>query len=112
MAQKIGIRSSALTHPGRKRSHNEDFVAYFEPGEADVLQASGRLYIIADGVGGASEGERASQYAAEKVLYEYYQQPEADPGERLRRSLSMPRTRGLFVEWLLPWLPQSSGGIG
>jgi PPM family protein phosphatase len=87
MAKKLGIRSSVLTHPGRKRSHNEDFVAYFEPGDADVLRASGRLYIIADGVGGASEGERASQYAAEKVLYEYYQQPELDPGERLKHAM-------------------------
>ena len=87
MAKNLSIRSSALTHPGRKRSHNEDFVAYFEPADTDVLVASGRLYIIADGVGGASEGERASQYAAEKVLYDYYQHPELDPGDRLKRAM-------------------------
>lgn len=83
------INSAALTDRGRKRPQNEDFVEFFEPDEVDELQASGNLYIVADGVGGASKGERASQYAAQKVLYEYYQYPEVEPSERLRQAFRL-----------------------
>jgi PPM family protein phosphatase len=76
--------SSALTHPGRKRSSNQDFVTFFEPDTLEDIKASGSLYIVADGVGGAAKGDRASQYAAQKVLHEYYRSPQVDLGERLR----------------------------
>lgn len=79
----LQLRYSLLSHPGRKRQHNEDFVASFDPDNQDDLQRSGRLFILADGVGGASKGERASQYAAQKVLFEYYRTPEKPPEERL-----------------------------
>ena len=84
MSEVFQIESSCLSHPGKKRANNEDFVTFFEPVNADDLFASGRLYIVADGVGGAADGERASKYAAEKVKYDYYQSPELEPGERLR----------------------------
>ena len=77
-------QSISLSDLGHRRHNNEDFAAYFEPTDAVELKESGSLYIVADGVGGAAKGERASQFAAQKVLYEYYQQPELDPGERLR----------------------------
>lgn len=83
----IHIRSSALTHPGRKRSSNQDFVTFFEPVDPQDLQASGNLYIVADGVGGAAKGERASQYAAQKVLHEYYLFSQEEIGERLQSSM-------------------------
>jgi len=78
------VKSSALTHPGRKRNNNEDFVTFFEPDIQEDIQASGSLYIVADGVGGAAKGERASQYAAQKVLHEYYRYPQMEIGERLK----------------------------
>ena len=62
----VCVRSAALTHPGRKRSNNEDYISYFEPNDENVLGKSGSIYILADGVGGASKGEQASQYAAKK----------------------------------------------
>lgn len=79
------VRSASLSHIGRKRSRNEDFIAVFEPRDLGELSQSGSLYILADGVGGAVQGERASRYAAEKVLYEYYRLPDIDPAERLRQ---------------------------
>lgn len=87
MADSFVIKSGVLSHPGRKRTHNEDFIAYFEPVDPLVLQESGDVYIVADGVGGASEGERASQYAAEKVLHDYYCFPELEPGVRLKQAM-------------------------
>lgn len=78
------VWSDKQTHPGRKRSNNEDYVTSFEPKDEEDLRQSGRLYIVADGVGGASKGEKASKYAAEKVLFEYYRMPDMSPEERLR----------------------------
>jgi|SaaInl7_200m_RNA_FD_contig_41_397909_length_2059_multi_6_in_0_out_0_2 PPM family protein phosphatase len=79
--------SSALTHPGRKRSSNQDFVTFFEPDTPEDIKASGSLYIVADGVGGAAQGDRASQYAAQKVLHDYYRNPQVDIGERMRNAM-------------------------
>ena len=73
------------THPGRKRRNNEDFADFFEPTRLEDLQASGDLYIVADGVGGAAKGEKASRYAAQKALFDYYLYPNIEPGERLVR---------------------------
>lgn len=81
------IHSAAFSDLGKKRSNNEDSFAFFEPEDDGELQASGYLYIVADGVGGAARGERASQYASQRVLYEYYRTPELHPAERLRQSL-------------------------
>ena len=86
-AKDLAIESAVLTHPGRKRRQNEDFVAFFEPDDPTELQQSGRLYIVADGVGGAAKGEKASQYAAQKVLFEFYHDDDPDAGARLRRSM-------------------------
>jgi len=83
------ILSFSLSDRGQSRRNNEDYVASFEPLDPQELRTSGCLYILADGVGGESKGERASKYAAEKVMYEYYQHPELEPGERLRRAMEL-----------------------
>jgi protein phosphatase len=62
-----------------RRKNNEDFIAYFEPTDPDELKNYGCLFIVADGVGGAAKGERASQYAAQKILFDYFQPCEPDP---------------------------------
>lgn len=78
------IERALLTDVGRKRPHNEDFVGYFEPVDPEELASSGRLYIVADGVGGGAAGEVASEYAVKKVLHEYYRSSQPDLGERLK----------------------------
>ena len=84
MADEVYLLTAvAETHPGRKRANNEDYVAFFEPTTEEDLRSSGALYIVADGVGGAAKGERASQFAAQKVLYEYYRRTTTPPPERL-----------------------------
>ena len=39
------------------------------------MTSHGRLYLVADGVGGADSGELASRLAVQTILHEYYQQP-------------------------------------
>jgi serine/threonine protein phosphatase PrpC len=84
---ELTIESAQLTDVGRRRRHNEDYVSYFEPPDPDELARSGRLYIVADGVGGAAAGEVASEYAVKKVLHEYYQSNEPDLGDRLQAAI-------------------------
>jgi PPM family protein phosphatase len=52
----VTLRSGHLTHPGRKRRHNEDSYVHEPP-----------LFAIADGMGGAKAGEIASGLAADAL---------------------------------------------
>ncbi|HSN93901.1 MAG TPA: PP2C family serine/threonine-protein phosphatase [Anaerolineaceae bacterium] len=81
--QQLTIISTSFTDKGLKRHNNEDFVIGFEPQEQEEFDRSGSLYIVADGVGGARKGERASEYAAKKILYDYYQPTILLPKQRL-----------------------------
>lgn len=68
MEATVSLSAAWRTDPGLVRSHNEDFVAVFEPQSPDDLR-HGNLYIVADGVGGADAGEVASQFAGERTLH-------------------------------------------
>lgn len=81
------LNSAQISDPGMKRVKNEDWAAGFEPTNPLEIQVSGSLYIVADGVGGATKGERASQYAAERVLFEFFQETEVEPAQRLHRAM-------------------------
>jgi len=81
------VESSQLSDVGQKRLHNEDYVGFYEPGRPADLEAYGRLYVLADGVGGAAAGELASQYTVKKIMHGYYQNIQDDLGTRLRRAI-------------------------
>lgn len=85
--QAIQVISAKHSDRGQSRPNNEDFALLFEPNDSYRLEHSGSLYVVADGVGGSRDGEKASQYAAERVVNEYYQQPGGTPGDRLRELL-------------------------
>jgi protein phosphatase len=75
------------TNVGLVRKNNEDYLSYFEPGDPQVIESMGRLYIVADGVGGAATGEVASKYAALKVLHTYFNQPALKPWQRIKAGM-------------------------
>lgn len=78
-----GIKSDV----GRVRKNNEDYITFFVPTDVEELKKSGSLFIVADGVGGAAKGEVASHFAADTVVYEYYNNEEVPPAERLARAM-------------------------
>ena len=81
------VESSQLSDVGQKRNHNEDYVGFYEPRQISDLEARGRLYVIADGVGGAAAGEIASEYAVKKIIYNYFQNTDDDPGNGLTQAI-------------------------
>jgi protein phosphatase len=84
---EIKTYSAAKTDKGR-RPNNEDYFTFFEPTIPQEQKESGCIYIVADGVGGASIGERASKYVAEKVLYEYFKHYEVEPKSRVEQAIT------------------------
>lgn len=57
---------------GSVRSNNEDRGVYERPSDPAVAAAKGTLVIVADGMGGASAGEVASEMAVRSIPRHYY----------------------------------------
>jgi protein phosphatase len=71
---------------GCLRDHNEDYLGYRQPEEPEVRAEAGWLYAVADGVGGAQEGEVASKLAVRTLLAAYYESYRETPADRLREA--------------------------
>jgi serine/threonine-protein kinase len=57
-----------VSSSGPVRDHNEDFLLFWEPEDFERLQEAGSIAIVADGVGGEGNGDKASRLAAETAL--------------------------------------------
>jgi len=76
---------AGLSDQGVKRDHNEDnWSAPHADLTASQLATKGRLYIVADGVGGHQAGDVASKMAVNLIQQYYYTDPSLD----LRSSLA------------------------
>lgn len=82
------IHTAYLTDRGLVREHNEDFVTAYEPA-TDLDEArNGRIYVVADGVGGADAGEIASSFTCERTVQHYLETTdEPQWGVRLRSAI-------------------------
>lgn len=79
----LGLDAMLLTSPlrlqvaqhtdiGCKRSSNEDNLIAVLPEDPQILRSKGALFVVADGMGGHSNGERASELAVNTLRELYY----------------------------------------
>ena len=80
------IDASVQTDKGCVREINEDSGRMVRPADPQLLAEKGTLVVVADGMGGHSAGEVASQMAADIVSRVYYE-ASAEPGAALRRAV-------------------------
>ena len=80
------VKCHQLSSTGTVRDHNEDFLLFWEPEEFERAQKLGSLALLADGVGGESNGDIASHLAAETALAAFKEStPEAAPANLARQ---------------------------
>lgn len=79
----LRLQVAQHTDIGCKRSVNEDNLMTVLPEDPHTLQEKGALFVVADGMGGHSHGERASELAVNTVREIYYQ----DENESISTSL-------------------------
>lgn len=77
----------AKTDLGRVRENNEDKFEFFQPEDEDTLAIKGSFYAVADGMGGHSAGQIASELALKSAIKAYYSDPSPIVEESLRCAL-------------------------
>ncbi|MGH7304165.1 MAG: Stp1/IreP family PP2C-type Ser/Thr phosphatase [Candidatus Rokuibacteriota bacterium] len=79
-----------LTDTGRVRTRNEDCLGAFEPDAPEILQSRGRLFVVADGMGGYARGDEASRLAVQTLRDAYYEAERSEPlPEALRLAVQL-----------------------
>lgn len=72
----LEIEFGQYSDPGKVRTNNEDMAGWFEPRSKHEARSRGYLFAVADGVGGADNGEVAASAALEVVLREFAESQE------------------------------------
>jgi serine/threonine protein phosphatase PrpC len=69
---------AARTEIGIQREHNEDKYDHFDPEMPHLLANRGRLWAVADGMGGHAAGQRASEWGLRFLLRHYFLATDSD----------------------------------
>jgi protein phosphatase len=69
---RVDVKVAAKTDLGRVRENNEDKFEFFEPEDPEILANKGCLYAVADGMGGHSAGQIASEIGLKTIIDTYY----------------------------------------
>ncbi len=81
------LAAHVISDIGKRRERNEDSALLGGPHDIDLLDGCGYLFAVADGMGGASAGERASQLALSTFSESFYQNPAENLPARMRESI-------------------------
>lgn len=85
----IGFR----TDIGVQRENNEDKFDAFDPETPSLLAQRGRLWAVADGMGGHAAGQRASEFGLRYVIKEYFKSKDPNPSIALSNAISYANTQ-------------------
>lgn len=69
---------AARTDIGRIRAVNEDNVSSIVPEDPQIMSKKGALFVVADGIGGQTQGDVASELAVNTIRDTYYQDKNED----------------------------------
>jgi protein phosphatase len=83
MRIRPGIELAGLSDVGCLRPNNEDSYSYWEPLRSEQFRQTGRLAIVADGMGGHKGGQEASRIAVETVKKVYADGSGDNPRDKL-----------------------------
>jgi serine/threonine protein phosphatase PrpC len=87
--REMRLEVGQFSHPGRRRSNNEDWLGAFQPEDPERLSKKGSLFLVADGMGGHQGGEMASRRAVDHVIRAYVDDPATDVTTSLRRAIEL-----------------------
>jgi len=87
-----------LSDVGEKRESNEDGCMLCVPEDAPTLHDRGRLFAVADGMGGVSGGALASKLALQTLADVYYAGPEGQPIPARLRAATREANHRVFEE--------------
>ena len=92
----VHVNAAGQSHPGQRRTLNEDawWIAQ-EPDTGAWWAQRGRLFVVADGMGGHAAGEVASQLAVETLAQVYYggDDTPVSPAMRLEQAIQAANRR-------------------
>lgn len=93
---KVECLIGARTDLGRIRENNEDKYEFFQPDDIEILALKGSFYGVADGMGGHSAGQIASELALKNTISSYY----ADDSPLLIQSIksAISQANGIIYE--------------
>lgn len=84
----LSVQFAAKTDLGRVRENNEDKFDWWEPEDPAVLANRGRLYAVADGMGGHAAGQIASEMALKSFSQAYFGGVNGSVEDALARAIS------------------------
>ncbi|MBC7807635.1 MAG: Stp1/IreP family PP2C-type Ser/Thr phosphatase [Akkermansiaceae bacterium] len=86
--KKIIATWAARTDIGRVRENNEDKFDFFAPDDPAILAPRGRLWAVADGMGGHSAGQVASEAALKTLVRSYFNPSDTDAEAALKTAFA------------------------
>lgn len=103
----MDIKAVVLSDIGCVRTNNEDNARFIRPSNGTVRRDKGFLAILADGMGGHSAGEIASQMAVDIIGQTYFARPES-----AEESLFLAFTRANRAIWMAASKNEKQRGMG